>query len=223
MRLDAIEDFIGEIGWKLAQLCLRFMDAQTVQQLTGLDVSSFWRPLESLGDYSKWAMSCVGGSTQKLSSQAKKQEAVQVGQVLSQYVKAAPASVLKVTLKMFSEAFDDMMISKEDWAAIDDEVERTLVAGQGGAPGMQPAGTPGVSSTPPGAQPGASPGPGAPGGAPPGGGLPQIIAALSQLPPQILKGIGMALAQGASPQDILAHIVQQAGGGASAPNGAPVQ
>ena len=27
MRLDAIEDALGDVGWKLAQLCLRFMDA----------------------------------------------------------------------------------------------------------------------------------------------------------------------------------------------------
>ena len=220
LRLDAIEDFIGEVGWKLAQLCLRFMDVQTVQQLTGLDVSAFWKPLDSLGDYSKWAMSCVGGSTQKLSSQAKKQEAVQVGQVLSQYVKAAPASVLKVTLKMFSEAFDDMMISKEDWAAIDDEVERTLIAGQGGAPGAQ------AGAGPP--QPGAPPQPGQPGATPSegvGGQAQQVVAMLSQLPPQLLKGIGMALAQGATPQQILEHLAQQAQGGVNQapPQGAPIQ
>lgn len=216
LRLDAIEDFVGEIGWKIAQLCLRFMDANTVQQLTGLDVTQFWKPLDSLGDFSKWAMTCVGGSTQKLSSQAKKQEAVQVGQVLSQYVKAAPSAVLKVTLKMFSDAFDDMMITKEDWDAIDAEVERTLVAGQGGAPGMAPPGAATAGANTATAQP-------TPGGAaqPPGaggGGLEAAIGMMQQLPPQMLRAIGMALSQGATPVAILQQIMQQRG--AAPPNGA---
>jgi hypothetical protein len=215
LRLDAIEDFIGQTGWKIAQLCLRFMDAETVQQITGLDVAAFWKPLDNLGDFNKWAMSCVGGSTQKLSTQSKKQEAVQIGQVLSQYVKAAPATVLKTTLKLFSKAFDDMQMTKEDWDAIAQEVATTIAAGQGGAPGVQPGGAPG------------GPMPPTPDGGPPmpngggGGGNPMqlaqvVVQALQQLPPPVLKAIGMALAQGAPPQAILAQMMQsqQAGAGA---------
>ena len=67
-------------------------------------------------------LAVVGGSTQKLTTQQKKQEAVQVGQVMAQYVSAAPASALKVTLDMMSKAFDDFMISKEDWDSIEAEV-----------------------------------------------------------------------------------------------------
>ena len=40
MRLDAIEDALGDVGWKLAQLCMRFMDVDTASQLTGMDVSA---------------------------------------------------------------------------------------------------------------------------------------------------------------------------------------
>jgi hypothetical protein len=218
MRLDAIEDAIGDIGWKVAQLCLRFMSATTVQQLIGIDVSSFWHPLNSLQDFAKLSMTVVGGSTQKVSSQAKKQEAVQVGQILSQYVKAAPATTLKVTLRMFSNAFDDMNITKEDWAGIDAEIEKTLLAGQGGAPGMQTGGQPqpGQLPAPPPEQPGI---PGGSGGGP----NPMQMAALvtqvlGQLPPNVLKAIGVALAQGAPPQAILQQMMQATGsGGQGAP------
>jgi len=204
MRLDAIEDALGDVGWKLAQLCLRFMDKDTVQQLTGLDVSAFWQPLDQLRDFAKVSVACVGGSSQKLTSQGRKQEAVQVGQILSQFVKAAPATVLKASLDMFSKAFDDFMIQKEDWDNIEAEVERTLVAGQGGAPGVGVAG---------GGQPqqGPMPQPGAPPAAP-GGGMLQLATmvtqALSQLPPQMLRAIGMALAQGVPPQQILQQMMQ---------------
>lgn len=227
MRLDAIEDAIADIGWKLAQLCLRFMSPDTVQQLTGLDVSKFWRPLNNLSDFAKFSVNVVGGSTQKVSSQAKKQQAVQVGQVLSQYVKAAPATTLRVTLRMFGNAFDGLNLTKEDFAGIADEVAQTLVAGQGGAPGL---GASGGGAPPPG-QPQTQPAPvqsgadmqGAGGGGPPPAQMAALVTqVLGQLPPQVLRAIGVALAQGAPPQAILQQMLAVTGGGqVGGPGGAP--
>jgi len=216
MRLDAIEDALGDIGWKLAQLCMRFMDAEMVMQLTGLDASPFWQPLNNLTDFAKMSVTVVGGSTQKLTTQQKKQEAVQVGQVMAQYVKAAPASALKVSLDMLSKAFDDFVISKEDWESIEQEVAMMAQSQMGGAPGQQP-------------MPGAAPPQGAPpphavgAGAPPpgdtaGGGTMQVAAAvvqaLSQLPPQLLQAIGGALAQGVPPKDIFQQMLASQAGAA---------
>ena len=205
MRLDALEDALGDVGWKLAQLCLRFMDADTVTQLTGLDVSGFWQPLNALSDYAKFSVSVVGGSTQKMTTQQRKQEAVQVGQVLAQYVRAAPASALKVTLDMLSKAFDDFEITKEDWDAIEQEVQTMAQSQQGGAPGQatgQPTGgspAPGVASPPP---------------AGAGGGMQlaaTVVQALQQLPPQVLQAIGGALAQGVPPAQIFQQMLQSQG------------
>jgi hypothetical protein len=203
-RLDSIEDCIGRVGWQLAQLCLRFMPPTQVQQLTGLDPTNAWKALDPLGDINRWALTCVGGSTQKQTSGARKQEAVQIGQILAQFVKAAPAAVLTQTLKVFSKAFDDVAMEEEDWDAIEAEVEKTLQMGQGGAPGQQTA--PGQPTQP---------------GQPPQGEQPQvppaqmIVQALSSLPPQVLKAIGNALAQGASPQQVFEQLTQQSNQGAA--------
>jgi len=211
MRLDAIEDALGDVGWKLAQLCLRFMDVQTASQLTGMDVSPFWRPLDNLRDFQQMSVTVVGGSTQKLTTQQKKQEAIQIGQVLSQYVRAAPASALKATLTMMSKAFDDFMISKEDWDAIEQEVAMMAQSQQGGAPGA-----PQGSSAPGGA-------PASMGGAPQAGGGMQVAAAvvqaLQQLPPPVLQAIGQALAQGIPPAQIFQQMLSSQGGGGGAPQG----
>jgi hypothetical protein len=206
MRLDAIEDALGDVGWKLAQLCLKFMDAQTVTQIIGIDVSQFWRPLDNLRDYSAFSVQVVGGSTQKLTTQQKKQEAVQVGQVMAQYVRAAPASALKVSLKMLSEAFDDFIISKEDWDSIAGEVQMMAQSQQGGAPGQTSGGGP-VPAGP--TQPGPQP------GAPQAGGGMQVAAAvvqaLQQLPPPVLQAIGNALSQGVPPAQIFQQMLQSQG------------
>jgi hypothetical protein len=207
MRLDAIEDALGDVGWKLAQLCMKFMDATTVSQIIGLDVSKFWRPLDNLHDFSMFSVQVVGGSTQKLTTQQKKQEAVQVGQVMAQYVRAAPASALKVSLKMLSEAFDDFIISKEDWDSIAAEVQMMAQSQQGGAPGQAP-GSPAVGSGGPPPQPSAPQA---------GGGGMQVAAtvvqALQQLPPPVLQAIGNALSQGIPPAQIFQQMLASQGGG----------
>jgi hypothetical protein len=209
MRLDAIEDALGDVGWKLTQLCLRFMDPAQVQQLTGLDVSQFWTPLDNLRDFARMSVTVIGGSTQKLTTQQKKQEAVQVGQVMSQYVRAAPASALKVSLDMLSKAFDDFMITKEDWDSIEQEVAQMAQSQQGGAPGAQSGGGP---SPPAGAPPGA--GPQQPGAPQAGGGMQvaaQVVQALQMLPPPVLQAIGNALAQGVPPAQIFQQMLQAQG------------
>jgi hypothetical protein len=222
MRLDAIEDALGNVGWQIAQLCMRFMEPDTVQQLTGLDASAFWQPLNNLTDFAKMSVTVIGGSTQKLTTQQKKQEAVQVGQVMAQYVKAAPASALKVSLDMLSKAFDDFMISKEDWDSIEQEVAMMAQSQQGGAPGQQ-AGPGQPMQAPPGAPPGgAPPGPNAPATA--SGGMQvaaTVVQALQQLPPPVLAAIGQALAQGVPPQQIFQQMLaSQTGQPGAQPQGA---
>jgi hypothetical protein len=164
----------------------------------------------------------IGGSTQKLTTQQKKQEAVQVGQVMAQYVKAAPASALKVSLDMLSKAFDDFMISKEDWDSIEQEVAMMAQSQQGGAPGQQ-AGPGQPMQAPPGAPPGgAPPGPNAPATA--SGGMQvaaTVVQALQQLPPPVLAAIGQALAQGVPPQQIFQQMLaSQTGQPGAQPQGA---
>ena len=223
MRLDAIEDALGDIGWKLAQLCLRFMDAATVQQIIGLDVSAFWKPLDNLQDYSKMSLTVVGGSTVKLTTQQKKQEAVQVGQVMAQYVRAAPASALKVSLDMLSKAFDDFVISKEDWDKIEQEVATMAQSQQGGAPGQAPGQPPGGPPTP---QPG-GPVPGQAGAPQAGGGgmavAATVVQALQQLPPPVLQAIGQALSQGVPPAEIFKQMLASQGSGGPPPGMQPQQ
>jgi hypothetical protein len=92
---------------------------------------------------------------------------------------------------MLSKAFDDFIISKEDWDAIAAETQQMAQSQQGGAPGASPAQE---------------------GGAPQGGGgvLNAVVQALQQLPPPVLQAIGNALAQGIPPQQIFQQLMQAA-------------
>lgn len=179
-RLDAVEDAIAQVGWLLLQLCLRFMPIETAQKLIGEQIDpNQWQPIDPLDPTPMFTVQCVGGSTTKPSRQAKRQEAIQVGQVLAQYVRAAPRVVLPVSLRMMEEAFDGVTITREDWDAIE-----TAITGEGGATG--PGGAP----------------------TDPKQAALLVTQFLSQLPPQVLQAIGTALARGMPPQQILQQLMQ---------------
>lgn len=134
-KVDAIEDFIGRIGNRIAFLCMCYMDDATVTELIGPGEAP-WQQMPPK-EAAKFAITVVGGSTQKASSGAKKEEAIQVGQVLGQFVKASPIALV-VALKVMEEAFDSIVIKEEDWTMIRESIMQQVQAEQAG-PG-QPGG-----------------------------------------------------------------------------------
>jgi hypothetical protein len=108
---------------------------------------------------------------------------------------------------MMSEAFDDFVISKEDWDSIAAEVQQMAQSQQGGAPGQAP-------SQQQGGPPSGGPEPAQPGAPPAGGGMQvaaQVVQILQQLPPPVLQAIGSALAQGVPPAEIFKQMLQSQG------------
>lgn len=127
-RLDSVEDFTGDILWAVAQMVIQFMPQEKVAELIGQKLADTWRNMEPKELRVQYSMRVVGGSTQKPTSQAKKQSAVEVGQVLGQFAQT-PATLI-VVLKMMAKAFDDVVITKEDW-----ELIMQSIAGAGGPEG----------------------------------------------------------------------------------------
>lgn len=131
-QIDVVEDFIGAIMQDVAFLCIRFMDKTTVADLIGDDYAKHWKTLQPSEIMQKFNARVVGGSTQKPTSQFRKREAIQLGQVLGQFAKAAPVATLEVALRLFENAFDEIDLQAADWERIRTEAERT-VNGQGGS------------------------------------------------------------------------------------------
>jgi len=59
----------------------------------------------------------VGGSTLKPTSRAKKEQAMQITQMLGPYAKATPIAAV-VSLKILAASFDNAVVSQEDWELI---------------------------------------------------------------------------------------------------------
>lgn len=194
-KIDAVEDYIGQIAWGMAQLCLQFMSKEQVATLIGETAAATWVTMSPDEIAATIQMTVVGGSTQKQTSEAKKQQALQMGQVLGQFVNAAPKPVISVMLETMRGAFNDV-IPDEHWQMIMQQV----------------AGTPDQGSAPPAAaEGGAPPQQGAGGGAPAQG---DPIAAIEQvvdaLPPEAKQALGMAMARGVPVREALTRIAQAA-------------
>lgn len=189
-RIDAVEDFLGAIGWTLAQLCLQFMSQEEVEALIGRNMSADWANMTPEQISAEVQMFVVGGSTQKQTSESKKQQALNMGQVLGQFVNAAPIPVMTVLLNTMRQAFNDV-IPEQEWQIIMDAMQQ------------QPP-QPGAEGAPSGGQ-----GVPAPGEAPPGGAAPeQLQQILQQLPPEAQQAFQAAVQQGVPPEAALQRIME---------------
>lgn len=144
-KRDAIEDWIGKITWDVIFLCLQFMPMEKIAQIAGEPPDS---PLLKLTNMpaqelrETFTCRCVGGSTQKPTSGAKKAEALQVGQIIGQFAGLPYAQLL--VIKNFARAFDGMTVTAQDWQML----LQTMMMG------LQQAGAGPQGATPPGSQQG---------------------------------------------------------------------
>ena len=184
-KSDQIEDWIGQIYWGIAQLCLMNMSKEEVTALIG---ESDWKNMAP-EEISQLSMTVLGGSTKKPTSAMKKEEALEMGQVLGQFVNAAPGPVLKVMLQVFQEAFDEVTITDEDWEELISVIDQQS-QGQG-----QETGGPDTSTASP----------------------EELRQMLAQLPPEVKEQVQASIDSGVSPQDALQAALEQTQGQAQQP------
>jgi hypothetical protein len=129
-RVDLIEDFIGDIAWNIAMLCMMNWEAADVAPLIGDELAQSWIKVTDPRDFDTMFSARVdGGSIAKPNSKEKKQQAMELGQVMGQFAKGAPAIVV-VMMKMFERAFDEVVITDDDWKLIMQSLQQSISGGQ---------------------------------------------------------------------------------------------
>lgn len=187
-KSDEIEDWLGAFCWGLAQLCLQFMDKEQVAAIIGAENAEAWKTLTAQEISETLSMNVVGGSTKKPTSQAKKEEALELGQVLGQFVKAAPGPVTLVMLKVMEKAFDEILLDDDDWAKITASIEQ-----QSGAEAQDGEAQGGTARTPQTA----------------GGDRQELQQLLAQIPPEVKAGVMREIESGVPPQQAITRGLQQ--------------
>lgn len=129
-KRDLIENWIGNIGWGIAQLCLMFMTREQVAELIGANNCQSWQEaLDPILIQQNYSLVCTGGSTVKPTSDMKKQQAIQISQVLGQFAGASPY-VSIIMLQILERAFDEVVVTKEDINTIKMSIVQQLQAQQ---------------------------------------------------------------------------------------------
>ena len=239
-KMDAIEDSVGTVMWCVAQMCMQFMTKEEVATILGDKLAEPWEQMDAKSIRRLFTPRVVGGSTLKPTSRAKKEQALQISQIIGQFTRATPIAAV-VALKVLSQAFDNVLISLEDWELIykgimkeaaaptPEEVQQQGQDQQGAQQGQDRKQQMVMEAMKARAQAqgGAGGGQQAPGGG--GGGTPQgpqvdDIASIVQevarlidgMPPEIKQSLGVQLARGKSVAEIATQMIGQMQQGAAA-------
>jgi hypothetical protein len=186
-KIDAVEDHTGMVFRAILHLCFQFMSQQEVGAVIGDADAKKWQNLEPADIRKRFSVRIVGGSTQKPTSKAKKEEAAKIGQVLGQFANAGGGVVVLLLLKIFERAYDDVVITDDDWKMVISSIMQANA-------NSNPTGNPAASQA----------------GAPQQGGAvpPEIAQQIQQLPPQAQQALLQAIQQGVPPQEALQQIMQ---------------
>lgn len=211
-KIDAVEEFIGKIGWKILQLCLQYMSNEEVGNLIGDSSAGNWRNMDPQEIRANFNVRVVGGSTQKPTSKAKKEEALKMGQVLGQFANAGRGAPILIILKMFEKAFDEFTVTQEDMSMLLQAVQTELQnqGGQGAQGASQSGG--GQPPTDPMQEQMAQAEQQMAGAEEALGGLEQMLPEVAKiydgLPPEAKMALGASTARGASIAEALPMILQ---------------
>lgn len=196
-KIDAIEDAIGDITRVLLEMCVQFMDRRTVEDLIGAEVVNQyggWQNMTPREFHRRFNLSIVGGSTLKPTSKSKKEQALNMGQVLGQFASTSPVVVL-VMLKALARAFsEDVTITDEDWRMMMQSIEAAITQQQQAPADQQQGGSSGGSDA---AQ---------------AQFMEQIAVTIDKLPPQVRGQLGQAIAKGIPFKQIVQGLLAQAEG-----------
>ncbi len=148
-KIDAIEDWIGGIAWKLLQIAATKYTPEEVAPIIGETLSRGWRKVQSPEDIrGVLELQVVGGSTDKPTSKNKKRQAIEIVQALGQFGNGIPALGL-VAVKVIERAFvDEITMTTADWKMLNESMNAQANAAGGGpgdaGGGIGAPGTPGA-------------------------------------------------------------------------------
>lgn len=200
-KIDAIEELLADLGRALLEMCVQFMSTDEVNALLGakyVEENGGWQEGQDVAAFNEeFNLTVVGGSTLKPTGKVKKEQAMQLGQILGQFANASPMLVI-VMLKMLERAFnDDVIITPEEWTVI---VEGTQQQMQRGGPqqgeGQQQQGQPQGQPQQQGGDLNAVMG--------------QVEQIINQLPPEAKQFLGAGIAKGLPLKQLVMQLTQAA-------------
>jgi len=140
-KIDAIEDVIADLCRGISEIAVSNMSRDDVEREIGKIHAQNWAEMDIATFNANISVEIAAGSIEKPTSVFKKQEAIQIVQAIGQFANSAPGVTLRVILKVLEKAFTEVVISKQDWEEIAQEVAAMQTKGvstEGGAQALPP-------------------------------------------------------------------------------------
>lgn len=207
-KIDAIEELLADLGRALLEMCVQFMSTEEVNSILGQSFVAQhggWAEAQQVPAFNEeFNLEIVGGSTLKPTAKVKKDQAMQLGQILGQFANASPMLVI-VLLKMLERAFsDDVVITPEEWNTIIEATSQQMQRGTASQGGPGPQQQNGGQSRPQQGQ----------GQQQPNGDMSAVMAQVEQiidrLPPEAKQFLGAGIAKGVPLKQLVQQLTQAA-------------
>ena len=127
--VDPIEDVAGQILWAIAEIIVSLVDKDVlltvaaekdVEQITTMPVTEFNKLFH---------ISIEAGSSEKMNTAKRKEEALSLMQILGQFGKAAPKTTIGLILKMVQNAFGGTLVTQKDLDTLKEEGDANMQKG----------------------------------------------------------------------------------------------
>lgn len=118
---DAVEECVEQIFWAIAEVLVSKYPKDQIANIVGTDKAEMFKSMPVNEFNLTLSMSVEAGSSEKENSNNKKQEATQIIQMLGQFGKAAPQSILTLIFKMLRNVFSKKLISDNDIKSLQQE------------------------------------------------------------------------------------------------------
>lgn len=127
--IDSIEDAFESLGWAMSELIVSKFTKDDIQAMLGPTWAQKFLPMTVEEFNQKYRMVIASGSIEKPTTEYKKQEAIKIAQAIGQFAQAAPATAMRVIMKLFETAFSTFVVKKDDWDMLEDEAQANLKKG----------------------------------------------------------------------------------------------
>ncbi len=125
-----IEAVVEDLLWAIAEVCVSKMSKLQVQELLSEKQAQHFANISVKDFNTRHQIVVAAGSTEKPTSLSKKQEAIQIIQMLGQFGTAAPRTVLSLVTRLLRSAFSKSLVTDKDIELMKQEGEAGLQAQQ---------------------------------------------------------------------------------------------
>lgn len=129
IMIDIVEDAMDDLMWSMTEVLVSKYSPEEIVEMVGAKKAEGFQTM-TVDDFNKtYRMQLASGSIEKPTSEFKKRESLNVAQAIGQVGQAAPGTTMRIMLRMFQTAFSNLIVTKDDWAQFNQEIQASMQKG----------------------------------------------------------------------------------------------